>query len=463
MSQAACCTCASLLAAVPRVSSSSEKPLPDDRQLDCCGRTICGACIHRNRRFLTYCPYCQTSNQSFPSSRLRAPPRQGRTEDESETEAVTESEPPPYSAIAQTINLKANTTKPPTPPPPYSSPFSGPQPGRNPNQPRQEKEEKEEATEAQPRYTIHHLRHPPHPSPDSLTSLSLRYGIPAHILRQHNSLPNDADYLLAARHTLLIPTAYINTPSATTSTSTNPHSDTGSTGTTDPSLSPRPVEELWELDHPAPAPQGAGGGGGLAPAASGLTQMVSAPKPPEFSDDTTFEEYRGDFRFYVRSIEPTTSGQILAALTGIMGAWKKKKKAFIRNVDPETFMRPTIANPRWAPSTEALLTFAKQNFGTIRALADSQQEWIRTPEVMRKEKWTTVEEFFLAFQIHLLRVQDRAESEEQKPSDREITRIFIACLPKVVLQAAEAQIGPELYTDPFDTYRIQLARLWYLY
>ncbi|KAK3295977.1 uncharacterized protein B0H64DRAFT_460826 [Chaetomium fimeti] len=249
MSQAACCTCASLLAAVPRVSSSSEKPLPDDRQLDCCGRTICGACIHRNRRFLTYCPYCQTSNQSFPSSRLRAPPRQGRTEDESETEAVTESEPPPYSAIAQTINLKANTTKPPTPPPPYSSPFSGPQPGRNPNQPRQEKEEKEEATEAQPRYTIHHLRHPPHPSPDSLTSLSLRYGIPAHILRQHNSLPNDADYLLAARHTLLIPTAYINTPSATTSTSTNPHSDTGSTGTTDPSLSPRPVEDAAERER----------------------------------------------------------------------------------------------------------------------------------------------------------------------------------------------------------------------
>jgi hypothetical protein len=46
MAPEACCTCASLLAAVPRVSASSEKPLPDHRQLDCCGRIICGDCIH---------------------------------------------------------------------------------------------------------------------------------------------------------------------------------------------------------------------------------------------------------------------------------------------------------------------------------------------------------------------------------------------------------------------------------
>lgn len=163
----------------------------------------------------------------MPSSRPRARLRQGVTEeDESETETETESEPPPYSAIAQTINPKAERTKPSSPPPPpYTSPFHPP-PSPNPKQPPKEKEEQEEQGEQdpQPPYTIHHLRHPPHPSPDSLTSLSLRYGIPAHILRQHNSLPNDADYLLAARHTLLIPTAYITTkPNTTTNPSLSPH------------------------------------------------------------------------------------------------------------------------------------------------------------------------------------------------------------------------------------------------
>lgn len=44
MRQEACCTCAALLAAVPRASCSSEKPLPDDRLLDCCGRIVCSDC-----------------------------------------------------------------------------------------------------------------------------------------------------------------------------------------------------------------------------------------------------------------------------------------------------------------------------------------------------------------------------------------------------------------------------------
>lgn len=221
------------------------------------------------------------------------------------------------------------------------------------------------------------------------------------------------------------------------------------------------VRRLWELDHPAPVQQT--GGGGTPPVPVGLTQMVSAPKPPEFKDETDFEEYRGNFRFYIRSIEPTTPGQIMAALTGIMDAWKGKKKLFIKNMDPEDFMRPSATHPSWAQSTEALIQFAKRHFGTIRSLADAQQEWIRTPDAMRKEKWKTVEEFYLAFQIHLLRVRDRAETEADKPSEREVTRVFIACLPREVLQAAEAQIGAEIHTAAYDTYRNQIARLWYHY
>ncbi|KAF2274667.1 uncharacterized protein EI97DRAFT_434904 [Westerdykella ornata] len=41
---------------------------------------------------------------------------------------------------------------------------------------------------------------------DSITSLSLRYGVPAHALRSTNNLY--ADHLLAARRTVLIPGAY---------------------------------------------------------------------------------------------------------------------------------------------------------------------------------------------------------------------------------------------------------------
>lgn len=42
----ACCTCATLLSTVPRHCAESEKPLPTDRRLECCARTICGNCIH---------------------------------------------------------------------------------------------------------------------------------------------------------------------------------------------------------------------------------------------------------------------------------------------------------------------------------------------------------------------------------------------------------------------------------
>ncbi|KAK4044027.1 hypothetical protein C8A01DRAFT_43186 [Parachaetomium inaequale] len=251
MSQAACCTCASLLTAVPRVSSSSEKPLPDDRRLDCCGRTICGACIHRNTRFLSYCPYCQTSGQSPLSSRLKT--RRRRSEEpEPESEPDSESDPPPYSAIAQTLN----PTERPVPPPPYtpspSLPPSAPQLPSNPKQQQQPPPEKQ--TEKQPAagYTIHHLRHPPHPSPDTLLSLSLQYGIPLPILRQHNRLPNGADYLLAARNTLLIPTAYITTTTTTTTPNPNPSDDGGSASATSgisASLSPHPIASPAERER----------------------------------------------------------------------------------------------------------------------------------------------------------------------------------------------------------------------
>lgn len=46
MANESCCTCARLLAAIPsQFNEKTEKPLTYDRQLECCGRFICGFCI----------------------------------------------------------------------------------------------------------------------------------------------------------------------------------------------------------------------------------------------------------------------------------------------------------------------------------------------------------------------------------------------------------------------------------
>lgn len=45
MSDAACCTCATLLSVIPpQYDEKTEKPTAQDRRLDCCGRVICGKC-----------------------------------------------------------------------------------------------------------------------------------------------------------------------------------------------------------------------------------------------------------------------------------------------------------------------------------------------------------------------------------------------------------------------------------
>ena len=46
MAEAACCTCASLLSNInPEYDEKTEKPVAQDRRLNCCGRVICGKCI----------------------------------------------------------------------------------------------------------------------------------------------------------------------------------------------------------------------------------------------------------------------------------------------------------------------------------------------------------------------------------------------------------------------------------
>ncbi|KAI0128634.1 hypothetical protein BJ170DRAFT_622418 [Xylariales sp. AK1849] len=164
-----CCTCQTLLSQVPRYSDSSGKPLPDDRQLACCLRVICGNCINKNERFRSYCPYCQISN---------APTRlpQGLKE------------PPSYNSIATSSHY-------PLVPPPYSP---------SATKPIDPLDEKSAPLDEEPPADdiLHFLDH----SNDSINSLSLRYGVPAAVLRRANSITSD--HLLLGRRTVIIPGEY---------------------------------------------------------------------------------------------------------------------------------------------------------------------------------------------------------------------------------------------------------------
>ncbi|KAJ0159849.1 hypothetical protein CTA2_9007 [Colletotrichum tanaceti] len=188
----ACCTCARLLATVPRHSTATEKPLPDDRRLECCSRVICGNCIHNNPRFASYCPYCQTS--SAPSV---LPPNLR--------------DPPSYTSFPPTHHLSSGA--PAAAPPPYT-------PNAAADVPPDEKSGGGSASSSStagtpPEDTLHFLDH----EHDTVASLSLRYGVPAAVLRRANNITSD--HLLHGRRTVLIPGEYY---------------------TAGVSLSPRPVE-----------------------------------------------------------------------------------------------------------------------------------------------------------------------------------------------------------------------------
>ncbi|KAB5570683.1 hypothetical protein GE09DRAFT_1283739 [Coniochaeta sp. 2T2.1] len=168
----ACCTCARLLSAVPLYSDKTEKLLPQDRRLECCGRVICGDCLLKNTRFETYCPYCQIS--SAPSSLLPQGLR----------------EPPSYSSLPPHPNLTLQSTA--ELPPPYAS--------LPPSYSQKEKDPLSEKTRpAPPEPVLHFLDH----NLDTLPSLSLRYAVPISDIRALNRLTSD--HLLAARKTILIP------------------------------------------------------------------------------------------------------------------------------------------------------------------------------------------------------------------------------------------------------------------
>ncbi len=162
----ACCTCAALLSSMPPAyDEKTEKPSQFERRLDCCGRAICARCLTDNRRFSTYCPFCQiaTGPSPLPAQGLRDPP----------------SYSPPRQHSGEN-NLQS------------CSAF-------NMQYPPSEKSK-------MPLENAPDVLHFVDQNNDSIKSLSLRYGVPPECLRRTNHLY--ADHLLAARRTILIPGQY---------------------------------------------------------------------------------------------------------------------------------------------------------------------------------------------------------------------------------------------------------------
>ncbi|KAK4199029.1 hypothetical protein QBC40DRAFT_266244 [Triangularia verruculosa] len=187
----ACCTCATLLSTIssrplPPPDVSSEKAPADDgygggrklrhQRLSCCARIICADCISDNPRFLTYCPYCQSSGRSSSSSspnhtRSFAPGVVLLPDEEPQDD-----KPPPYTDL----------------PPAYTSlPLPPVDKKISPIPPHEEEGQ-----------DILHFITPN----DSIPSLSLLYHVPPHLLRSYNNLPSD--HLLQARRAILIPAAH---------------------------------------------------------------------------------------------------------------------------------------------------------------------------------------------------------------------------------------------------------------
>jgi hypothetical protein len=159
----ACCTCAALLSSIPPTyDEKTEKPTQFERRLECCGRAICARCLTDNPRFADYCPFCQiaTGPSPLPPQGLREPPTYLPPDD-----LQTGDEPPPYSAHSS-----------------LQTPLEKPNTGTD------------DALDV-----LHFVD----PNNDSISSLSLKYGVPADALRRTNKMY--ADHLLAARKTVLIP------------------------------------------------------------------------------------------------------------------------------------------------------------------------------------------------------------------------------------------------------------------
>lgn len=160
-----CATCAKTYGSAD--DPASEKSLFAGRELHCCGRSICAKCLNQNKRYETYCPYCQiTSTPSALPQGLK--------------------DPPAYSTLGSAGNIGQLDAD---DPPAYSS-TSG-------EQTPPEKGQKDEPAQD----VLHFLT-----KDDSMHSLSLAYDVPINALRRTNNVYSNG--LLQGRRTVLIPGEY---------------------------------------------------------------------------------------------------------------------------------------------------------------------------------------------------------------------------------------------------------------
>lgn len=164
MAQNSCATCAQSYG--DPSNSLAEKPLLPGRHLECCSRSICSRCLNQNKRYETYCPYCQISSGPTPLPQgLKDPPAYSSLADL----AI----PPPDDADAE--------------PPPYTSNGIVTSDTKSKQEPAQD--------------VLHFLT-----PDDTIKSLSLAYGVPVQALRKSNNV--FSDHLLHGRKTVLIPGEY---------------------------------------------------------------------------------------------------------------------------------------------------------------------------------------------------------------------------------------------------------------
>ncbi|KAK3654448.1 hypothetical protein LTR56_004078 [Elasticomyces elasticus] len=172
-SSTACATCASSYDSP--IDPISEKPLLPGRYLSCCTRSICARCLNQNKRYETYCPYCQISSESslLPQG-LRDPPAYSPLNDQGVP--PPESKPPILTSNDDEDELPAYSQHQPVQPPP----------------------EKQEQDQERAPDVLHFLT----PS-DTLSSLALAYKVPLPALRKANNV--FSDHLIQGRRTVIIP------------------------------------------------------------------------------------------------------------------------------------------------------------------------------------------------------------------------------------------------------------------
>ena len=171
----ACATCAQAYDSA--LDPASEKPLLPGRHLDCCGRSICARCLNQNKRYETYCPYCQISIEpsTLPQG-LR--------------------DPPAYSSLDDRL-----------PPPPEKQPEDDELPPYSANGDSRPVLDEKSKHDDEPAPDVLHFVAPE----DSIRSLALAYNVPINALRKTNNI--FSDHLVQARRTVLIPGEYYKGPS----------------------------------------------------------------------------------------------------------------------------------------------------------------------------------------------------------------------------------------------------------